>query len=528
MAAGSSEISRSFSLDFLCFVCEHVYVNMIDEHVSQSVTTARGGAVWAHVHVPVVSPENWFIHEHHDALIELERIRRELDAATAMIIGSLPDSRDTVANLSRTCGISNSEARRRRDIANVVTSLPEAGVLLSRGDISEEHVRALTTVLDQPGADELAGVAVGMSPEDFVKHVKEFRLSREHGEDVAKRQRSLRSLRFFDGPDGMIGLKGLLPPIEGMDLKTRLTALIDAKYRHDHPERAETVGGHHSDPLDQRMADALLELTGIKEFTNIKQVDINPVKSRTSPTRPTASPTRTSPTHTTASSSTASATNTAPTINDQLHDDRNTGRFDSLHDPPKSPSASPSNEPWTWASGPAIIDSITSTPAQTQHRGRYTPLTVKTGKHATIVVMNVDTWTAELLGHGPIPVTASLFDKTKADLFFMFENMKGETLKFGRAQKHPSIAQQLAVLARDQHCSYPGCHTKHDLTEIHHINEWFRDQGFTDIELLALFCRAHHKHLHLNNLKATRQPNGTIIIIDRTTNQMIATATNRT
>jgi hypothetical protein len=108
-------------------MCEHMYVNMFDERISNDPTTARGGAVWAHVHVPVVSPVNWFIHEHHDALIELERIRRELDAATALVVGSMPDNRDSVANLSRTCGISNNEARRRRDVANVLGVLPEAG-----------------------------------------------------------------------------------------------------------------------------------------------------------------------------------------------------------------------------------------------------------------------------------------------------------------------------------------------------------------------------------------------------------------
>jgi hypothetical protein len=260
-----------------------MYVNMLNEHMSNALTPARGAAVWACVHVPVVSPEGWFILEHHDALIELERIRRELDAATALVVASMPDSRDTIANLSRKCGISNNEARRRRDVAKVVNAMPKAGELLARGEISEEHVRAMSNVLEQPGADELVGAAASMSPEDFTKHVKEFRLSNEHGEDVAKRQRSQRCLRFFDGPDGMIGLKGLLPPIEGMDLKTRLAALIDAKYRKDHPERAKTLGGHNVDPLEQRMLDALLELTGVKEFTDIVPTDL-------STTRPVAPP----------------------------------------------------------------------------------------------------------------------------------------------------------------------------------------------------------------------------------------------
>jgi hypothetical protein len=152
---------------------------------------------------------------------------------------------------------------------------------------------------------------------------------------------------------------------------------------------------------------------------------------------------------------------------------------------------------------------------------------VNTAKPSVIMVINIDKWTAELLGHGPVPITASLFDETRADLYYLFQNMHGEPLKLGRAHKIPSLAQRLAVLARDRHCTYPGCHADHDYCDLHHIMEWLRDQGFTNVELLGLFCHAHHRHIHLNNLKATRQPNGNVVITDRTTNETIAIATKK-
>ena len=146
-------------------------------------------------------------------------------------------------------------------------------------------------------------------------------------------------------------------------------------------------------------------------------------------------------------------------------------------------------------------------------------------KPSVVINFNVEKWEAELLGTGPIPITPSLLDLASNDLYYAFKNMKGEVLKLGRAQYEPTAVQKLAVMARDRHCMYPDCTVTAGLCEIHHINEWLIDQGFTDVEVLGLFCRQHHHHLHTANLTARRQPDGTVAIYDRTNGQLIAKAT---
>jgi hypothetical protein len=438
-----------------------MYVNMFDEQFSNTSQMVRGAALWAHVHVPVITPDDWFIHEIHESLQELERVQRELEAARSLLISALPDSRDLIASLSRKCGISNTEAHRRNDVAKVVRALPETGELLARGQVSSEHIRALSKVLDKVGVAELIGAAASESPEDFTKRVKDFQLASEHGEDIAKRQHAQRSLSFDKRPDGMIGIKGTLPPIDGKRLKERLRALVDHKYRKDHPLRANHLGGHNVDPTEQRMADALLELAGLKPFTDIPTNETAAAEHEVDQGR--------------SESSDACTVTSGPLI-----DQSSTASHLTTQRSNTTTNCEPSNsEPSS--GGQASNEEHTN---ELVTDDWPPPIIVNTAKPSVIMIFNVDKWEAELLGHGPIPVTASLFDRTRADLYYLFQNMHGEPLKFGRAQKDPSLAQRLAVLARDRHCSYPGCHAEHDYWA-QYSRSCPRTQGST----LSGFCR---------------------------------------
>lgn len=402
------------------------------------------GSPWSAVTVPLVDTSNWFIKEREEAIRDLERIAREVQAAMAALIGSIPEGRDKTAGIARVCGVSNGEAFRRRKVAAVCLRFPAALELLHSGKVSNEHLMALTSVLQHKGAESLLDDAVSQSPEDFRNVVEQFRLHAEHGSDSAKRQHAQRHLRFHQGPDGMVGFRGLLPPVDGTAFKHALAAIVDANWRLEHPDRAATEGGHGGDGHEQRMADALLGLLGL--------VGVNS-------TMP-------------GSAATATTATSAGTTD------------------------SPSN-------------------------GHVT--TIKTSKPAVVVTFNVDAWEAYVSGHGPVPVTASLFDQTRAELYYLFQNMQGEILKMGRARKEPTPLQRLAVMARDQHCIYPGCTVAAHLCEVHHCNEYLRDSGFTDVEVLGLLCQSHHRHIHVNDLKVIREDDGTVIIRHRPTHELIAT-----
>ena len=407
---------------------------------------------WAHLCIPLIEPTGWTVAQVDAGLRSLDRLRCELEAATALLVADRPADRDATASLSRLSNISNREARKRRAVAAVVSVLPGALDLLRMGALTVEHIAALRPVVDQRGAQELLESGVEMSPEDFERAVQQFRLALEPGDTTAARQRAARLLRFSNRPDGMIGLRGLLPPVEGATLETILRAIGDANYRRDNPTRARVLGGHDTDSRDKRLADALLELAGIRQ----SGVKSKPVDEG---------------------------------AND--HPDR------SVHEPAigdRSPTVQP-------------------------------PVRVTTSKPATVIVFNIERFQAEMLNHGPIPVTPTLFDPIKRDLYFCFENSAGEVLKYVRGRRAPSLVQKLAVWARDLRCTYPGCDAIASMSHIHHVNEWLTDQGFTDVEVLILLCHAHHQHLHTNQLTATREANGTVTIRVRTTGELIATAT---
>lgn len=220
---------------------------------------------------------------------------------------------------------------------------PDALELLRSGALTTEHLAALRPVADKPGADRLLASGVGMSPEDFGRVVQQFRLAFEHGENVAARQQAARSLRFSNGPDGMVRLRGLCPPLPGATLQTILGAIREANYRRDHPERARVLGGHETDTRDQRLADALLERAGV-----------TPSVARTRP------------------------------VSEHAH------TADSGTDDRAETDGAPEGAP-----DDGVDDWQRNVPADRP------PIRVTTSKPATVIVFNVERYQAEMLNHGP-------------------------------------------------------------------------------------------------------------------------------
>lgn len=82
-----------------------------------------------------------------------------------------------------------------------------------------------------------------------------------------------------------------------------------------------------------------------------------------------------------------------------------------------------------------------------------------------------------------------------ADITPMVLGAHSEILDVGRTQRLVTAAIWKALVARDQHCTFPGCRRPPIACDAHHIEHWL-DGGATGIENLALLCRAHHMMLH--------------------------------
>ena len=80
----------------------------------------------------------------------------------------------------------------------------------------------------------------------------------------------------------------------------------------------------------------------------------------------------------------------------------------------------------------------------------------------------------------------------------------GHVLDLGRTQRLFSAKQRVALAARDGGCRFPDCDRPPGWCEAHHINEWDRDHGRTDLADGVLLCRHHHLLIHNNGWRVTR------------------------
>ncbi len=72
----------------------------------------------------------------------------------------------------------------------------------------------------------------------------------------------------------------------------------------------------------------------------------------------------------------------------------------------------------------------------------------------------------------------------------------GAVLDLGRDTRTVSRAQRRALNARDRGCVIPGCSAPPQYCEAHHV-VWWRNNGRTDIDNLALVCGRDHNLIHL-------------------------------
>jgi hypothetical protein len=106
-------------------------------------------------------------------------------------------------------------------------------------------------------------------------------------------------------------------------------------------------------------------------------------------------------------------------------------------------------------------------------------------------------------GHGriegcPVPVSLETVQRiacTGGTIPILFDD-NGQVLDLGREQRLFTPAQKIAISARDGGCMWTGCDSPPGSTETHHIDQWDRDHGNTDVALGILLCRHHHLLLH--------------------------------
>jgi len=82
-----------------------------------------------------------------------------------------------------------------------------------------------------------------------------------------------------------------------------------------------------------------------------------------------------------------------------------------------------------------------------------------------------------------------------ADIIPVVLGSRSEVLDVGRLQRLVTAALWRALVARDQHCAFPGCNRPPLMCHAHHIIHW-ADHGPTCLDNLVLLCGHHHRLIH--------------------------------
>lgn len=121
-----------------------------------------------------------------------------------------------------------------------------------------------------------------------------------------------------------------------------------------------------------------------------------------------------------------------------------------------------------------------------------------------------------LEGHGD-PVSIATVERmacTAGTIPIQFDD-DGRCLNVGRTRRLFTDRQRVALAVRDGGCMWPGCDRPPSWTEAHHINQWHRDSGGTDVDDGVLLCRFHHMLLHNNNWRIRRDGSAYLLVPPR-------------
>lgn len=104
-------------------------------------------------------------------------------------------------------------------------------------------------------------------------------------------------------------------------------------------------------------------------------------------------------------------------------------------------------------------------------------------------------WIHDRLG-SPLPAATVPSFLCDAAFYAVVVDSLGVATDLGRSARTVSPAQRRALVVRDGGCVFPGCDCPATWTDAHHVREWTRHAGRSDLDNLVLLCRRHHRVAH--------------------------------
>jgi hypothetical protein len=353
--------------------------------------------------------------------------------------------------------VSGTVAHRLVKVARSLRGLPKLATATQAGEVSNEHLQQVATLVDQVGADRVAEVeptltdaASQLDPGGFATVCARVRAhldpdGPDPARDFARRGLTLSPI------SGMMAIRGQLDAEGGAALTTALDALM-----------TPPVEGDDRTPA-MRRADALVELARL----HLAAGDLPTVGGQRPQVGVLLYPQALSP-------------QTLARLAEAQQNSYGAARLrEFIADTETPDSETPESEtPGTETPDCEAGDgsAATAVPAAWSRPGWADPPWLD--------------WV------GPIPPEVAQRIACDADIWrVILDPASGMPLDVGRAHRLVPYWIRKALYARDRGCRWTGCTAPAQWTDAHHLDPW-ADLGETEIDRLCLLCRYHHCLVH--------------------------------
>lgn len=115
-----------------------------------------------------------------------------------------------------------------------------------------------------------------------------------------------------------------------------------------------------------------------------------------------------------------------------------------------------------------------------------------------------------------LPVSAATVERMACDCnltrILMQESI---VIDVGRSKRTVEGPVRRALVARDQHCRWPGCDRPAKWSAAHHVVHWMHGGG-TDLDNLVMLCHRHHRMVHEGGWQLIKSEGGEILTVPPT------------
>ncbi|MYG98638.1 MAG: DUF222 domain-containing protein [Acidimicrobiaceae bacterium] len=475
--------------------------------------------------------------------------------------------------LRHATGVSRRQAESRARTARILEEMPAAREALESGRVSFANAARLAQAAEgvEAGAVEadasLLAKAESMTDDQFAREARRWTASHQAdgGEADYRRCRERRSLRMWDGDDGMTHVKGEFDPVTGERIRNRLEAEARRLRRADGAGSGGGgggAGGGDKRGFGQAMADALDGLTdvgsGVGRIAGGAAGRGDPAGGSDGTGSPAGNNSTGGSDHSSTDSNVDGRTGSGAGDSDHGSAGNNsTGRTSGgtstaggaagTRDPASRASDDHAGKPATNSAGaPARTNGTgggSATPDDTTNsssdrsdppsgngasggsttRGRTTGSSdgdCSCGRRQRggrpiadiAVVSHVDSATGDLVSQlatgEPLPPSVLDLLSCNAALTGVLYDTAGTPLWQGTTKRTATAAQLKALIARDGGCIGCGCHPA--LCQAHHIRPVCRG-GPTTVANMTLLCWHCHNKVHHNQWQVLRR-NGRLVL----------------